>query len=744
MTDPLRVWVIRANDGRWAETFATNGYIGLHHGMDGVDMSGVRSRDEVRRMFELAHPDEDNERSIANRSSQVARFHLEIRCGDGVLTPGLGGEVRCGRFVTDDSYYVSDDDGLPCRNRRSVEWSSQKLNRQDLPRAVLQGGTTLYEVDDPSGLRGIFGPIEPSRKPGVWIVRGGRQASAVEQFIAGGYTGIGFNLQQDDLSLVVDTEGIKNVYLARNPDGTESAQILGFCLNMEVGDYVLMPGPRSQVNYFGKIKSDLFHDARGPYENRRNVEWSEQTISREELDLSGYRPTVTRPKADIRARFFEIIGDGTATLQSKMPEDSWVAFHLELGQKLIDEAWWSPEKRLEMEKRIDAIRWADPADVGDDYEYERWTGDPFSFYLSFNLRSTGSMRVPGYEKVKELFVLDEEVPNAAHIAAGYGVHGAFGKRPSGPEIETLWEFFRLVYRNDPIEDSAISDRFVEYFDRLVAPSDFVGLRNRKLSYWLYWIDPTRYMYIEQLNKLRILAELGLGEDADDGQGYLRALAKARDLAFANGCDLLDLNRWGTTRESLGSFRDSDEATFEEEEPSYEIYTIENMLADGVFLVRGELERMLTILRSKRNLILQGPPGVGKTFIARKLAYVLMGEKGERTEKRITSVQFHQSYSYEDFVGGFRPHVEDRRMVFTRQDGPFMRVCEMARDDPDADYVVLIDEINRGNLSRVFGELLMLIEADKRKPEFGVNLQHRREDDEERFFVPPKMSTSSER
>ena len=183
--------------------------------------------------------------------------------------------------------------------------------------------------------------------------------------------------------------------------------------------------------------------------------------------------------------------------------------------------------------------------------------------------------------------------------------------------------------------------------------------------------------------------------------------------------LLYLNGESTTREMI--YPD------ESRRPEPAGYSIDHMLDDGVFLEGAEIHRMMRILRSKKNLILQGPPGVGKTFIARKLGYVLMGEKGEEAEKRITSVQFHQSYSYEDFVGGFRPDVEDGQMVFTRQDGPFLRVCKAARENPDDDYVMLIDEINRGNLSRVFGELLMLIEADKRKPEFGVSLQHRRDD-----------------
>ena len=178
------------------------------------------------------------------------------------------------------------------------------------------------------------------------------------------------------------------------------------------------------------------------------------------------------------------------------------------------------------------------------------------------------------------------------------------------------------------------------------------------------------------------------------------------------------------------------------------YTIQSMLDEGVFLEHEEIERMKEILQNKKNLILQGPPGVGKTFIARKLAYVLMGEKADA---RITSVQFHQSYSYEDFVGGLRPDVsDDQQLIFTPQDGTFLKLCDRARNDSDNKYVMLIDEVNRGNLSRVFGELLMLIEADKRTEDNAIELQHQRnthgdadnnDDDDgkaDKFFVPENV------
>ena len=118
------------------------------------------------------------------------------------------------------------------------------------------------------------------------------------------------------------------------------------------------------------------------------------------------------------------------------------------------------------------------------------------------------------------------------------------------------------------------------------------------------------------------------------------------------------------------------------------------------------ENLVAVLRNKKNIILQGAPGVGKTFAARRLAWSMMGEQDD---SRIEFVQFHQNYSYEDFMMGYKP-VEDG---FELKYGIFYRFCQKAANQPDKEFFFIIDEINRGNMSKIFGELLMLIEKDYR-------------------------------
>ena len=160
------------------------------------------------------------------------------------------------------------------------------------------------------------------------------------------------------------------------------------------------------------------------------------------------------------------------------------------------------------------------------------------------------------------------------------------------------------------------------------------------------------------------------------------------------------------------------------EVDYPEYSSADFLSD-VYMSEQDYETLVNVLKMKKNIILQGAPGVGKTFTAKRLAYSIIGAKNP---DRVQMIQFHQSYSYEDFIEGYRPTENG----FTIKKGSFYKFCKLAEDDDENDYFFIIDDINRGNLSKIFGELFMLIEKDKR----GIELQLLYSD--ENFSVPPNV------
>lgn len=152
--------------------------------------------------------------------------------------------------------------------------------------------------------------------------------------------------------------------------------------------------------------------------------------------------------------------------------------------------------------------------------------------------------------------------------------------------------------------------------------------------------------------------------------------------------------------------------------------------DKPFINEEKFLKIVSILGRKKNIILEGAPGVGKTFLARKIAYQLIGEV---KDENIEMIQFHQSYSYEDFIQGIRPSDNGS---FEVRNGIFYNFCQKARHS-DEPFVFIIDEINRGNLSKIFGELMMLIEADKRSKKYAIKLTYCEEEDD-RFYVPSNV------
>ena len=217
--------------------------------------------------------------------------------------------------------------------------------------------------------------------------------------------------------------------------------------------------------------------------------------------------------------------------------------------------------------------------------------------------------------------------------------------------------------------------------------------------------------LPEYKNLRQVKWTHIGEWDIEGQLPLKTLT-----------DITKYPNFVKTLEALFEGKETEKAVEKTSDHITPTYTKEDFLNE-VFINETEYNKLLQLIKRKKNVILQGAPGVGKTFSAKRLAYSIMGEKDEN---RIELIQFHQNYSYEDFIMGYKPNEEGG---FNLVEGSFYRFCKKAEQKPEKDFFFIIDEINRGNLSKIFGELFMLIEKDYRNEK--IKLAYR----DEYFSVP---------
>lgn len=311
----------------------------------------------------------------------------------------------------------------------------------------------------------------------------------------------------------------------------------------------------------------------------------------------------------------------------------------------------------------------------------------------------------------------------------------YGDKRAEDDIDKLWDVFAaaaaLVESDMPEQREA----FVVAYDAVI---DVWGA-SWNISTGLYWAHPWEFPTLDSNSREFLTGRLQMRiptigpQRPCSGATYIKLIddLKARfgeDSYPVHSFPQLSLTAWrykapGDSQPKLGaggpaSTEDEEEAALAEPvqapAPS-EPYDINDILSDGCFLEREEIERLLERLRTRKNLILQGPPGTGKTWIAKRLAFALMGE---RAEGRVRAVQFHPNLSYEDFVRGWRPTGDGK---LTLADGVFMEAIQAALSQPEARFVVMIEEINRGNPAQIFGELLTLLEAGKRTPREALEL-----------------------
>ena len=389
--------------------------------------------------------------------------------------------------------------------------------------------------------------------------------------------------------------------------------------------------------------------------------------------------------------------------------------------------------------------------------------DPFTVFGLFNKQISLRNRIRIIEGLAKEFSISVKTPDSFGgipflnnlSAVFYRFIGERGKS----DIQNLWNVFEAALEYADTYSEKSREEFINYYNIALTQK---GIK-WNLTMGLFWIRPFEYINLDSINRWYLSNPNNIPEEfinkannfkfVFSGDDYLNLCSDCRGILETGYYSYNNFPELSRVAFALAEEINAEKKRLEDEdreehkyplndnnqeynnqyvvsenlEDNYigkNVYTESDFL-DEVYLDEEKYYILKNLLLYKKNIILQGPPGVGKTFAAKRLAYSIIGENNK---DRVMTIQFHQNYSYEDFMMGFRPN----ECGFELKKGPFYNLCKKAEQDPNNDYFFIIDEINRGNLSKIFGELFMLMENDKRGTEIKLLYS------DEMFSIPKNL------
>lgn len=554
---------------------------------------------------------------------------------------------------------------------------------------------------------------------------------------------------------------IKSAMRTEHPEmkaGTISnlaGQLNRFKNEMQMGDLVLMPSKHERNRiYYGYVSGPYEYRPEAPVEFRhvRPIEWASDYFYRDDLgeDLKnslGALQTLLKIK---RNNAFERLNSVIAGLgdpdalssdeHSAAPSFDWVPFFGEFARKLLD---YSSDR----EPLLSALRDAANLSHRPSLFKHLWTWyteqgaeeandiDPFTVLGTLARQISDPNRIALCSAIKETFNLQAPVP---HDFSGLprinNLNSRFEAKTDDVGNKSfydgIWKLLdaALAHSSQPSAENAAA--FTSSFDNATASRGMV-----RYTMVLFMASPNVFLSLDSVNSRFLGSTAALGRNPSttvtNGQEYLDFIDEVR--AYIADSEIEPATLYALSYEAwdLANAAEAGESITAAEEPDEdERFTIDDLLEQGCFIPREEIELMMNRLREKKNLILQGPPGTGKTWVARQLAHILCGTDSDEST---TAVQFHPSMSYEDFIQGFRPSGDGK---LTLAKGPLLKAVDKANEDETTPHVVVIEEINRGNPAQIFGDMLTLLEADKRNPENALTTLY--SPDGETIFLPKNL------